>query len=146
MKQASAIGAVPPIVGIGIKKAENWDPFNKTSANLLSSSEAYEPQNFSEVVEEIKNDLIALQDYLQNSVFNAAGFITYSKQELQQIRERFIDLEESSRRWSEMVRREAKRHNPNVPFKIDSHIQDFRLRREIALEIKETRDIFMQIS
>ena len=146
MKQASAIGAVPPIVGIGIKKAENWDPFNKTSANLLNASEAYEPQNFSEVVKEIKNDLIALQDYLQNSVFNAAGFITYSKQELQQIRERFIDLEEPSRRWGEMVRREAKRHNPNVPFKIDSHIHDFRLRREIAQEIKETRDIFMQIS
>ena len=84
--------------------------------------------------------------HLQNSVFNAAGFITYSKQELQRIRERFIDLEESDRRWGEVVRREAKRHNPGVPFKIDNRIQDFRLRREIALELKETKDILMQVN
>lgn len=147
MKEASAMGVVPPIVGEGIKIAEKkWDPFNdKASENSLTTSETYEPQNFAEVVKEINGDLMALQNYLQNSVFNAAGFITYSKQELQRIRERFIDLEESDRRWGEVVRREAKRHNPNVSFKIDNRIQDFRLHREIALEIKEIRS-FMEIS
>ena len=148
IKEASAMGVVPPIVGAGIKIAEKkWDPFDdKTSENLLAGSEANEPKNFTEVVKEIKGDLMALQDYLQNSVFNAAGFITYSKQELQRIRERFIDLEEQDRRWGEVVRREAKRHNPEVPFKIDNRIQDFRLRREIALELKETKDILMQVN
>ena len=148
MKEASTMGVVPPIVGEGIKIAEKkWDPFNnKASENSLLTSETYQPQNFEEVVKEINGDLMALQDYLQNSVFNAAGFITYSKQELQRIRERFIDLEESDRRWGEVVRREAKRHNPGVPFKIDNRIQDFRLRREIALELKETKDILMQVN
>jgi hypothetical protein len=143
MKEASAMGVVPPIVGEGIKIAEKkWNPFDdKASENSLITSETYEPQNFAEVVKEINGDLMALQNYLQNSVFNAAGFITYSKQELQRIRERFIDLEESDRRWGEVVRREAKRHNPNIPFKIDNRIQDFRLRREIALEIKEARKL-----
>ena len=148
IKEVSTLGVVPPIVGAGIKIAEKkWDPFdNKTSENLLAGSEANAPKNFAEVEKEIKDDLMALQDYLQNSVFNAAGFITYSKQELQRIRERFIDLEESDRRWGEVVRREAKRHNPGVPFKIDNRIQDFRLRREIALELKETKDILMQVN
>ena len=146
IKQASAIGAVPPIVGIGIKKAENWDPFNKTSEISLLASEPSKPKDFEEVEKEIKGDLIALQNYLQNSVFNAAGFVTYSKQELKRIRERFIDLEESDRRWGEVVRREAKRHNPEVSFKIDNRIQDFRLQREIALELNEIKDTLMKVS
>ena len=148
IKEASTMGVVPPIVGAGIKIAEKkWDPFDdKTSENLLAASEANEPKNFTEVVKEIKGDLMALQDYLQNSVFNAAGFITYSKQELQRIRERFIDLEEQDRRWGEVVRREAKRHNPEVPFKIDNRIQNFRLRREIALELKETKETLIQLN
>ncbi|MEY3786892.1 MAG: hypothetical protein RLZ75_1099 [Pseudomonadota bacterium] len=141
MKEASAMGVVPPAIGIAIKSTEKWDPFNnKTFTNSLTTSEIYEPQNFSEVVKEINCDLMALQNYLQNSVFHAAGFIIYSKQELQRIRERFIDLEDRQRRWDTEVRREAKRHNPNIPFKIDNRIQDFRLQREIALEIKEIRD------
>lgn len=157
VKTASSIGIVPPIVGKGIKATEklgsiadmintpknsssNFDPFSKPTD--LSSDEIYnEPKDFEGVVKEIEGDLIALQDYLQNSVFRAAGFITYSKQELQQIRERFIELEEKERRWDCIVRREAKRQNPNVPFKIHNRIEDFRLRREIALEIKETKEV-----
>jgi hypothetical protein len=46
-------------------------------------------------------------------------------------------LEEKERRWDAIVRREAKRQNSNVPFKIHNRIEDFRLRREIALEIQE---------
>ncbi|MGZ8262348.1 MAG: hypothetical protein ACXWTU_05225, partial [Methylotenera sp.] len=92
---------------------------------------------------EINGDLVALQDYLQNSVFYAAGFITYSKQELQGIRQKFIELEDKERRWGVIVRREAKRHNSNIPFKIHNRIEDFRLQREIALEIKETKNFFM---
>jgi GTPase Era involved in 16S rRNA processing len=157
VKTASAIGIVPPIVGKGIKATEklgsiadmintpknsgsNFDPFSKPTD--LSSDEIYnEPKDFESVVKEIEGDLIALQDYLQNSVFRAAGFITYSKQELQQIRERFVELEEKERRWDSIVRREAKRQNPNIPFKIHNRIEDFRLRREIALEIKEAKEV-----
>ena len=75
------------------------------------------------------------------SVFRAAGFITYSKQELQQIRDRFIELEEKERRWDSIIRREVKRETGKVPFKIHNRIEEFRFRREIALEIKETKDI-----
>ncbi len=144
IKQASAVGIVPPIIGEGIKSAENWDPFNKALANPLATSEAHEPQNFPEVEKEIKGDLMALQDYLQNSVFHAAGFITYSKQELHRIRERFTE-ENQQINWYRIVLREAKRRNPNIPSEINNCIQDFRLRREIALEIKETREIYMDI-
>jgi hypothetical protein len=154
VKAASAIGVVPPIVGKGIKATEKlgsiaemintpknsgpvFDPFLKSPHPADGDETYHEPKDFEGVVEEIEGDLVALQDYLQNSVFRAAGFITYSKQELQQIRDRFIELEEKERRWDAIVRREAKRQNSNVPFKIHNRIEDFRLRREIALEIQE---------
>ena len=41
----------------------------KPPQELLKSTE---PANFDEVIEEINGDLIALQDYLKNSVFYAA--------------------------------------------------------------------------
>jgi hypothetical protein len=157
VKTASAIGIVPPIVGKGIQATEklgsiadmintpknsssNFDPFSKPTD--LSGDEIYnEPEDFEGVVKEIEGDLIALQDYLQNSVFRAAGFITYSKQELQQIRDRFIELEDPDRIWGTIVRREVKRETGKVPFKNKNHIEEFRFRREIALEIKEAKDI-----
>ena len=157
VKTASAIGIVPPIVGKGIQATEklgsiadmintpknsdsNFDPFSKSTD--LSSNENYnEPKDFEGVVKEIEGDLIALQDYLQNSVFRAAGFITYSKQELQQIRDRFIELEIKEGTWRTTVRREVKRETGKVPFKIHNSIEEFRFRREVALEIKEAKDI-----
>ncbi len=146
VKATSDIGIVPHLVGKGIHATEKLgsikDIGKPNNANdPMGNAKSYnEPKNFPEVVKEIEGDLAALQDYLQNSVFCAAGFITYSKQELQQIRDRFIELEEKERRWDSIVRREAKRQNHNIPFKTHNRIEDFRLRREIALELKELTD------
>jgi hypothetical protein len=146
VKAASDIGIVPHLVGKGIHATEKLgsikDIGKPNNANdPMGNAKSYnEPKNFPEVVKEIEGDLAALQDYLQNSVFCAAGFITYSKQELWQIRDRFTELEEKERRWDSIVRREAKRQNHNIPFKTHNRIEDFRLRREIALELKELTD------
>ena len=56
-----------------------------------------EPNNFEQVVEEINGDLAALKDYLKNSVFYAAGFVTYCNQELERIRNRFKEMEDNDR-------------------------------------------------
>ncbi|TAN68708.1 MAG: hypothetical protein EPN17_08640 [Methylobacter sp.] len=102
---------------------------------------ALEPANFESVVAEINGDLEALQDYLKNSVFYAAGFITYCNQELERIRNRFKEMEDNDRQWIGIIRTAVKyEKNPNIPYNIAHTRRDFRMRREIALELKEVRE------
>ncbi len=101
---------------------------------------APEPATFDEVVDEINEDLAALQDYLKNSVFYAAGFITYCNQELERIRNRFKEMEDNDRQWIGIIRTAVKyEKNPKIPYSIAHSRRDFRLRREIALEINEVK-------
>lgn len=105
-----------------------------------------EPNNFDEVVEEINGDLAALKDYLKNSVFYAAGFVTYCNQELERIRNRFKEMEDNDRQWIGIIRTAVKyERNPNIPYNIAHSRRDFRMRREIALELKEARDSYTHV-
>ena len=109
------------------------DDSEKTSYN--------EPGNFEAVVAEINGDIVALQDYLKNSVFYAAGFITYCNQELERIRNRFKEMEDNDRQWIGIIRTAVKyEKNPNIPYNIDHTRRDFRMRREIAVELKEVKE------
>ena len=107
---------------------------------------ASEPNSFDAVVAEINGDLAALEDYLKNSVFYAAGFITYCNQELERIRNRFKEMEDNDRQWIGIIRTAVKyEKNPNIPYSIAHSKRDFRLRREIALELKEIREICLNV-
>jgi len=108
--------------------------------SLEEPEKAPEPATFDEVVDEINEDLAALQDYLKNSVFYAAGFITYCNQELERIRNRFKEMEDNDRQWIGIIRTAVKyEKNPKIPYSIAHSRRDFRLRREISLEIKEVK-------
>ncbi len=105
-----------------------------------------EPANFEQVVEEINGDLAALQDYLKNSVFYAAGFVTYCNQELERIRNRFKEMEDNDRQWIGLIRTAVKyEKNTNIPYNIAHTRRDFRLQREIAIELKEARSSYTQV-
>jgi hypothetical protein len=107
---------------------------------------APEPNNFDAVVAEINGDLAALEDYLKNSVFYAAGFITYCNQELERIRNRFKEMEDNDRQWIGIIRTAVKyEKNSAIPYSIAHSKRDFRLRREIALELKEIREICLNV-
>jgi hypothetical protein len=107
---------------------------------------ANEPQNFEEVVAEINGDLAALQDYLKNSVFYAAGFITYCNQELERIRNRFKEMEDNERQWIGIIRTAVKyERNPLIPYNIAHTRRDFQIRRELSLELKEVRDSYSDV-
>lgn len=160
---ATQVGMVPPIVKTAVDKAtckppssikdltgtapgnpkssnrENWTPFQD------SEEGPRKPRNYEEVVKEIKIDLQALEDYLKNSVFNAAGFVTFSAQELERMRNRYLELENKERRWQGIVEREIERKNPRVPFTAANQLQDFRLRREIAVELGQVRELYGRI-
>jgi len=145
VKVASDFGVAPPILGKGaeklrVKKTSFDDLLSQSSENEAGdpSYQQKEPNNFTEVATEIEKDLEALRDYLKSSVFHAAGFITYSNQELERIRDRFIAKEEPNRRWDTLVRRELKRGNIQIKG-FNSNLQDVRMLKEIALEINETK-------
>ena len=107
---------------------------------------AAEPTNFEQVVDEINGDLAALQDYLKNSVFYAAGFITYCNQELERIRNRFKEMEDNDRQWIGIIRTAVKyERNPLIPYNIAHTRRDFQIRRELALELKEVRDSYSNV-
>ncbi len=107
---------------------------------------AAEPTNFEQVVDEINGDLAALQDYLKNSVFYAAGFITYCNQELERIRNRFKEMEDNDRQWIGIIRTAVKyERNPLIPYNIAHTRRDFQMRRELALELKEVRDSYSNV-
>ncbi len=107
---------------------------------------ATEPTNFDQVVNEINGDLVALQDYLKNSVFYAAGFITYCNQELERIRNRFKEMEDNERQWIGIIRTAVKyERNSKIPYNISHTRRDFQLRREVALELKEVRESYSSV-
>jgi hypothetical protein len=130
--RAAVEKTTPKIEGDSVLTVETSIPAKKQQT---------EPENFEAVVQEINGDLAALQDYLKNSVFYAAGFITYCNQELERIRNRFKEMEDNDRQWIGIIRTAVKyEKNPNIPYNIAHSRRDFRMRREIALELKEVRE------
>jgi Dynamin family. len=83
-------------------------PPAKKAAEEPGNMSVNEPDNFEAVVAEINGDLTALLDYLKNSVFYAAGFITYCNQELERIRNRFKEMEDNDRQWIGIIRTAVK--------------------------------------
>jgi hypothetical protein len=149
---------VPAVVGrtvkTAIKAAIGQDAANGSAADQASQARKKmedqeklpEPNNFDQVVEEINGDLAALKDYLKNSVFYAAGFVTYCNQELERIRNRFKEMEDNDSQWIGLVRTAVKyERNPKIPYNIAHSRRDFRIRREIAMELKEVRESYTQV-
>lgn len=56
-----------------------------------------------DMIKEVEADLSALEEYLINAVFSAAGFLAYRKQELFNLCQLFRDKEHS---WRELLRSE----------------------------------------
>jgi hypothetical protein len=143
----------PPATVRGRGKATNVQevvaaivPEVTLTKKVEEQEKAPEPNSFDAVVFEINGDLAALEDYLKNSVFYAAGFITYCNQELERIRHRFKEMEDNDRQWINIIRTAVKyEKNPNIPYSIAHSKRDFRLRREIALELKEIRDCCLNV-
>ena len=149
--QIAPVAAIGRNVKTAIKAAINQDavqtsPVDQAKKMVEELVKLPEPSNFEQVVEEINGDLVALKDYLKNSVFYAAGFVTYCNQELERIRNRFKEMEDNDRQWIGLVRTAVKyERNSNIPYSIAHSRRDFRMRREIALELKEVRETYSQV-
>lgn len=164
IKTAGDLGVVPSIVSTSIRTAEKIgtkpqsinDVLNEKRGvksnkdqvlkNHVNNDKPVKAENFDAIVKEIKVDLEALEDYLKHSVFYAAGFIAYSRQELERLKDHFVQLEDPERQWGHLVRRAAEREDPNIPFKMTERLQDFRFRRELAQDIREVQIVVQSLA
>ncbi len=148
---APAVGrTVKTAIKAAMNSESNLPPVNETANSVKKPTEEQEklpePSNFEQVVAEINGDIAALNDYLKNSVFYAAGFVTYCNQELERIRNRFKEMEDNDRQWIGLIRTAVKyEKNPNIPYNIAHTRRNFRLQREIAIELKEARVCYTQV-
>ncbi len=95
-----------------------------------------EPATLEEVKTEIREDLAALNDYLKNSIFYAAGFISYCRQELDRIKGRFLNNETT---WMKRVRSSCRRKHPPLMTEKALDIKDYEFRRGIITDLAEVR-------
>ena len=138
--------AIKSAIGQDAKNLSVTDQANQARKLIEDTIKLPEPVNFEQVVEEINGDLAALEDYLKNSVFYAAGFVTYCNQELERIRNRFKEMEDNDRQWIGIIRTAVKyERNSKIPYTIAHSRRDFRMRREIAIELKEIRESYSQV-
>ena len=138
--------AIKATIGQDVANASAAEQNSQGRKKMEDQEKLPEPNNFDQVVEEINGDLAALKDYLKNSVFYAAGFVTYCNQELERIRNRFKEMEDNDRQWIGLVRTAVKyERNSKIPYNIAHSRRDFRMRREIAMELKEVRESYTQV-
>jgi hypothetical protein len=83
---------------------------SSTELMQKNHSNPYEKLAFSpdspkivDVLKEIKEDLEEFKSCMKNSVFFGSGILEYYNQELDNIRRRFIEIEENERAWQNLV-------------------------------------------
>lgn len=94
--------------------------------------------NLTDIQAEIREDSQALQDYLIHSVFHAAGFIKYCRQELDRIKWTFLS---HKTRWQQHVAAAYRRkHPPLMAEERLNRVQDFEFLRGVVAELSAVRE------
>lgn len=92
--------------------------------------EVEKASNLEEVVEEVEADLDGVEEYFKGAVFEAAGFAEFHSQELQRLRDEFVDKEET---WRGITRSAWKHGNEQLMRELPPELRD----REVDTEICE---------
>ncbi len=89
-----------------------------------------------DMIREVESDLDALEEYLTNAVFSAAGFLAYRKQELFSLCQRFRDKEYS---WRELLRSEFYSGNQKLLSEVPKECLGQTYDIEVCERLKELR-------
>lgn len=120
-------GGTSKIVDMTMQDIE-FDPFGKGNEKVANDWKA--------ILNEIKDDADALNNYLKNSVFHAAGFTSYFQQELDRVKDSFLYQENQLGTWQVRVQ-SALETNPAVKKEFGNIESDYEFRRSIINDITE---------
>jgi hypothetical protein len=100
-----------------------------------------EPTSEAAVIAEVEADLMAVETYLRSAIFEAAGFQQYCLQELDRLRDIFINSEAI---WSGVIQNEWLEDNPKLlaalPAELRSHEVDLEVSdrlRQLSIALKK---------
>ncbi len=100
-----------------------------------------EPTSEAAVIAEVEADLMAVETYLRSAIFEAAGFQQYCLQELDRLRDIFINSEAV---WSGVIQNEWLEDNPKLlaalPAELRSHEVDLEVSdrlRQLSIALKK---------
>lgn len=89
-----------------------------------------------QVVEEVEADLLALEHYLLQSLFNAAGFKAFCQQELENLRDRFLERM-SDGSWDGIAGNEWKSGNPRMLSELPPDLRPQEFNTEVSDRLRQ---------
>ncbi len=92
----------------------------EAAETVLKTSTESHVNTQATLITEVETDLQALEQFLLQGVFDAAGFKAFREQELGQLRDDFL---ESKSTWAGVVQNEWKRGNPNLLQELPTHLR-----------------------
>ncbi len=88
---------------------------------IVTTDEAHSAAALDLLIIEVEADLQALEQFLLQGIFAAAGFKAFREQELSQLRDDFLEKKST---WSGVVQNEWKRGNPSLLKELPKHLQN----------------------
>lgn len=117
-------------------------PFGKIAlsvASVVSDSLVVVNDNKQEkLVAEVESDIRVLEYYLISSIFEASGFINFCQQELENLRDSFLDVKQESY-WMAIVQNEWHAGNPKLLAELPSHLKSFEFDIETSERLRQLK-------
>lgn len=120
------------------KKNRELAKINNPFEKLVFTPDA---ENFDQVHKEIQEDLAEFLECIKNSIFYGSGIQRYYNSELENVRRKFIDLENNAGRWWYYIDKHINKNDSKVKIPVPSKTDEFNKR---TLAIKTLKD-FSQI-
>lgn len=110
-----------------------------TAASSAPAAPVQSAGGLNAITAEIQEDLAALIDYLEHSVFGASGFQSYWNQELDRVRRAFHEREEEHRIWAPHVKCSYQQGHPAVRAAAPQLGEDAEFRRFVGQSLSRFR-------
>lgn len=94
--------------------------------------------NKQALIEEVEADIRVLEHYLVYGIFEASGFAAFCQQELDNLRDSFLDVKNEGI-WSGVVRNEWQRGNAELLKVLPPALQMFNFDTETSDRLKQLR-------
>lgn len=101
------------------------------AADTISSNDS---NHYDTVVLEVEADIQALEHFLLQGIFDAAGFKTFREQELSSLRDSFLEKEST---WLGVMQNEWKNGNPALLKELPPHLQNLKFDTVVSDKLRQ---------